>query len=111
MSTPQFTPAWTPGPWLTTDSGTVYALEDYRGRFKIEQRNRFSVQINAGPETPQYEVKANAQLISAAPALYEALEELRSIVQGLLDGDQYVFDSFTLQPAEIALARARGELP
>jgi len=49
----------------------------------------------------------DAQLIAAAPDMYEALTELIDIVQGILDGD-YKPDSFTLQPARYAIARAEG---
>jgi len=38
----------------------------------------------------------------------EALSELSELMQGVIDGD-YEPDSFTLQPAEHALAKARGE--
>jgi hypothetical protein len=59
---------------------------------------------------------SDADLIPAARDLYEALGELRDIVQGLLDGMSHSailrthIDSFTLQPADAALAKARGEI-
>ncbi|WP_371378848.1 hypothetical protein [Sporomusa aerivorans] len=40
--------------------------------------------------------------------LVEALEELIDIVQGVIDGDAYNLDWFTLQPARIALDKYRG---
>ena len=52
--------------------------------------------------------EANAHLIAAAPELYEALDELADLMQGVIEGD-YKPDSFTLQVAKAALAKARGE--
>ena len=54
------------------------------------------------------EHEANAHLIAAAPELYEALDELADLMQGVIEGD-YKPDSFTLQVAKAALAKARGE--
>jgi hypothetical protein len=51
--------------------------------------------------------EANAHLIAAAPELYEALDELADLMQGVIDGD-YKPDSYTLQVAKVALAKARG---
>jgi len=44
---------------------------------------------------------------AAAPDMYEALKELVDLMQGVIDGD-YKPDSFTLQPARQALAKAEG---
>lgn len=48
-----------------------------------------------------------AHLIAAAPELYEALNELADLMQGVIEGD-YKPDRFTLQVAKAALAKARG---
>jgi antitoxin component of MazEF toxin-antitoxin module len=52
--------------------------------------------------------KANECLIAAAPELYEALEELANLMNDVRSGN-YRPDSFTTQPAEFALAKARGQ--
>jgi hypothetical protein len=44
----------------------------------------------------------------AAPELYEALEELDGIMEDIIAGE-YTPDSFTLQPARAALAKADGK--
>ena len=59
------------------------------------------------------EADANAQLIVAAPELYEALKELSTIVLGVIEyhrGTPVILgmDSYTLQPSRQALAKAEG---
>lgn len=44
-----------------------------------------------------------------AEELLEALEELHGLMQGVIEGD-YMPDSFTLQVAEAAIAKARGAI-
>ena len=58
--------------------------------------------------------EADAQLIASAPDLYEALKELSTIVLGVIEYHRNTsvilgMDSFTLQPAMKALAKAEGE--
>jgi len=48
-------------------------------------------------------LQKNTKLADRERILREALKELVSIVQGVIDGDDYKFDSFTLQPANKAL--------
>lgn len=95
MSKPQFTP----GPWEATDLdhpdyfpsvfiGPELVYEDGSGRF------RDSITVNCGPPpddiargkgigTTMETANANARLIAAAPALYEAL---KAIDAGFADG-------------------------
>jgi hypothetical protein len=49
--------------------------------------------------------QADAKLIAAAPELLEALQELRDLMQGVIDGD-YEPDSLTLQIADAAIAKS-----
>lgn len=56
------------------------------------------------------ECDANARLIAAAPDLLDALKELAEIVDGLRGGEG-TLDSFTLQPARAAIAKATGSVP
>lgn len=49
--------------------------------------------------------KENVQLIVAAPDMLEALEELTELMEGVIQGD-YKPDSFTTQPARMAIAKA-----
>lgn len=56
------------------------------------------------------EALKDARLIASAPELYEALEELAEIVDdAIAQKSAKDLDSFTLQPARAALAKARGE--
>ena len=55
-----------------------------------------------------------AQFIASVPDMYEALKELSTIVLGVIEyqrGTSVILgmDSFTLQPAENALAKAEGK--
>jgi hypothetical protein len=53
---------------------------------------------------------ANTALLAAAPDLLEALQELCEIVEDAIEQKSAKdLDSFTLQPARAAIARATGE--
>lgn len=52
--------------------------------------------------------EANARLIAAAPDLLEALTELADLMDAAYNHD-YEPDSFTTQPARIAIAKATGK--
>ena len=95
--------SWTPGPWGY-----------YRAISVLEGNGNFNVHSDAEPELAQTwvaqvvlreDAEANAQLIAAAPALYEALQELMDELQRAriapLVGDK----------ARAALAQARGKTP
>ena len=85
-------PKWTPGPWIEEEDGLeVRAASNYK-----------MVAATLGSE----ERLANANLIAAAPELYEALEIICrfSLPKG---GDQIV----AFAQAFKALAKARGEEP
>ena len=102
----------TPGPWKVIDvrepgSPLHYAVICSRDPIGTKSRDIASVWLRGGPE----KTLANANLIAAAPELLVALSELADIVQGVLDdyGDKARFidlDSFTLQPARAAIAKA-----
>jgi len=49
--------------------------------------------------------KANEKLITAAPDLYDALDELRYLIEEHMKGS-YEFDCLSLQPAREALSKA-----
>lgn len=95
---------WTPGPWtvrqayrsIISASPTGYddaeSIEAYGGHLVCE-----SVKWDA-----------NAQLIAAAPDLYEALDYLVSCTQLADDADWSEGDD-PLSAARAALAKARGE--
>lgn len=63
---------------------------------------------------PDVSVRVGDMFYAAPPAaqnvdgLVEALQELRDLMQGVIDGE-YAPDSFTLQPADAALAAHRAQ--
>jgi hypothetical protein len=104
-------PNTTPGPWLITDSGTVYALDE-RGK-----NNRFSVLLNGGfsvgylDRTSDAELLANAHLIAAAPELYEALEVMVTFAERVIALHKLTDTNGICAGSRAILARARGEQP
>lgn len=81
---------WTPGPWRV---GPYYRHEVVSDEGVI---------CCAPIETKQ--TRINAQLIAAAPDLYEALEEIASMIKGTLP-----ITAKIRKIAEAAMAKARGE--
>ncbi|MEB0133444.1 hypothetical protein [Pseudomonas sp. CCI2.4] len=90
---------FTPGPWRVVsewiDDGDGSEVEI----FSVSGPNPDDLIL----DQPIYH--ADAKLIAAAPELLEALQELRSLMQGVIDGD-YDPDSVTLQVADYAIAKA-----
>jgi hypothetical protein len=96
---------WTKGPWWVE----IGEGEDDEGVFYVCHEETVSPDTTICAfegENPQD--GPNAKLIAVAPEMYEALSELHDIVNGIIEGD-YQPDSFTLQPARLALKKARGE--
>lgn len=93
--------SYTPGPWTVEHDGQ--SLPIIMANAEI---------VALARETKQRNEKLNARLIAAAPDLLAALEELTGIVQGALDDTNLHglgMDSFTLQPARAAIAKALGK--
>jgi hypothetical protein len=87
----------TRGPWFADTHGSgAFAIKGPDGAVLCTR--------NAWPGYATESI-ANGLLIAAAPDLLEALSELADLVDGILVGD-YKPDSFTLQPARAALAKA-----
>ncbi len=100
----------TPGPWQAFNGYLVRkCIGDVCAPIAhIDTPYRHGIGIVKG----EHEVSANIRLIAAAPDLLEALEELATIVQGVIDDTNIHgigMDSFTLQPARAAIAKAKGE--
>lgn len=52
---------------------------------------------------------AVAQLVATAPELLDCLKELVDLMEAVIEGE-YRPDSFTTQPARLAIKKAEGEL-
>ena len=107
---------FTKGPWRATyDSQLQAAIEIYN----TEDRVMVAVLPDRGTIEAMSEIEANANLIAAAPDMYEALEHLRVAAQKVCDDfccgagcSQDARDCKLeggLIRAEIALRKARGE--
>jgi hypothetical protein len=99
---------WTPGPWEVgpanmVDSNAVTAIARCGCAFRSPQYSGTDF------ATPAHQ-EANARLISAAPDLYDALEECKRVLSDLqstqLEGTR-TRDAW--EKARAALAKARGE--
>ena len=88
----------TPGPWVVTtdlrqDDEIICDMLNEQGY----------VAITKGQKLANW--RDDAKLIAAAPDLLEALQELRDLMQGVIDGE-YEPDFATLQIADAAIAKA-----
>ena len=83
------------GPW-----NVLHQVEEGLHYFYVITQHESTIAKCYNPDT--------ANFIASVPDVYEALIELMDIVQGVIDdGDK--LDSFTLQVARKALAKARGD--
>lgn len=105
------TPAFTPGPWLVwhrsgkgqNSTQGVYKQASHETHLTIALCDEECVRI------PEYERVANANLIAAAPSMYEALDLL------VRDADKrpgaYIHaDPQLVEKARDAIRKARGEV-
>ena len=92
---------FTPGPWKATyDSQLQAAIEIYN----TEDRTMVATLPDRGTVEAMPEIEANANLIAAAPDMYEALKE--SCLDCLLEQDKDLCDFCYIGKA---LRKARGE--
>lgn len=99
--------AYTPGPWAITTkrfSRQGVALE---GDITVVTMPGPCEAVVVSLGATREEIQANAQLIAAAPAMYELLEKLAAICR-----DNYIFMGYAVPPndvlvAELTLAKIR----
>ena len=85
-------------------------MEHTKGEWKTYRNalGQWAVSTDLEP-IAQVDRHYNAHLIAAAPDMYEALKELADIMEVVIEApDVAQLDSFTLQPARQALAKAEG---
>ena len=94
---------FTSGPWDIQRSGDGKRISIGIGL--VDGPNGYDVAEVYSDDCDPCEAQANANLISAAPDLYHALDDLVAILE--LDTRSYVFDA--VRSARSALTKARGE--
>ncbi len=89
----------TPGPWVVRNRDTVYAQS---GRFVADCE---LTPYGSRPQPPNSIDEANAHLIAAAPAMYEALRRIKVLMEsGDIEGKDWMEYGQIVQ----ALAQAEG---
>ena len=113
MSEPKFTK----GPWEATYDSQLQALIEI---YNTEDRIMVATLPDRGTVEAMPEIEANANLIAAAPDMYEALEEVRHLVCATCSKYEQFCESGNRLTTEIpcnaceskvfkALRKARGE--
>lgn len=95
--------AHTPGGWAVND---VRYNRDYRTYMNVMTADglRFVAAVSCDPSTDTQQLRANARLIAAAPALLEALDFMVNVSRSTPG-----FSPMAREQAERAIALAKGE--
>ena len=107
----------TPGRWFADAKGNIWRrppsdLYQNGGSVAGDKPLAFAFVGWHGENDTGYPVEANARLIAGAPELLEALQELCEIVEDAIEQKNAKdLDSFTLQPARAAIAKATCAQP
>lgn len=109
-------PMFTPGPWRVEEGTTLVwgaCNPDDRSTYGMgypvtQARVRLGAATEYMSEFREDEAEANARLIAAAPALYEALTRAREV---LIDFNGYSTNGPLIQEIDAALSLALGEKP
>ena len=109
---------WTPGPWSITSFHGVPCMI-YIGT--VGTRTFREITDGNHSDFDEETTLANANLIAAAPDLYEAMEAILSVMKPGIDGHDNLLHVWLNHPekpertpgsmARAALAKARGETP
>ena len=86
------TPKHTPGPWVVHT-------------FTISGKEKLEVLDATGTNAC---VQANAHLIAAAPAMYEALSQVQAFIKTLVEADVLAYPTKLTDAVKGALAQAEG---
>lgn len=99
--------AWTPGPWRVESGANSYFFEAriVAGDTCVAFADGEKVELANGDE--EFTPSADARLIAAAPALYEALEKAEAALQAMMDAWFDYHDAHSLtQPVTGAAGNA-----
>ena len=100
------TAQFTPGPWVVKstdeDINTKTIIDSNEFWIaKVLNFNRVSDDIR--------ESQANAHLIAAAPAMYEALSQVQAFIKTLVEADVLAYPTKLTGAVKVALAQAEGK--
>lgn len=104
---------FTPGPWELSnvcscdDDGDCERPSPGIDIVARGSTNKDVVRVASGP--PGLPYKANAQLIAAAPEMYEALDVIAKLASTHSHWDDFDIANFAIRTAAAALAKAEGK--
>ena len=96
----------TPGPWVVKSTD-----EDINTKTIIDSNEFWIAKVlNFNHASDDIgESRANANLIAAAPAMYEALSQVQAFIQTLVEADVLAYPTKLTDAVELALAQAEGK--
>ena len=94
----------TPGPWVAErdTARNAYAWKVTGAKGVVEDIARLALVDSVS------QIEANANLIAAAPAMYEALSQVQAFIQTLVEADVLAYPTKLTDAVKGALAQAEG---
>ena len=93
----------TPGPWEVTGPHSREVITTNPGTYKP------CMTIAKVAGYWDGEAQANAALIAAAPAMYEALSQVQAFIKTLVEADVLAYPTKLTDAVKVALAQAEGK--
>ena len=99
----------TPGPWFSGCHGRdwVQIVVDDESMLPLGTTSKLVAHVNTSMGEQQ--CVANAHLIAAAPAMYEALSQVQAFIKTLVEADVLAYPTKLTGAVKAALAQAEGK--